>query len=92
MADRVKLMRQKLFEKLRSLGIPGTWNHVIEQIGMFSYTGLNKRQVEYLRTKYHIYMLSDGRINMCGLTTKTVEYVATSIHDAVVNVKDDPAM
>jgi aspartate aminotransferase len=23
----------------------GTWNHITDQIGMFSYTGLNEKQV-----------------------------------------------
>lgn len=34
-------MRQKLFEKLKSLGTPGSWEHIVQQNGMFSYTGLN---------------------------------------------------
>lgn len=42
MADRVLLMRAQLKEKLQALGTPGTWNHVTEQIGMFSFTGLNR--------------------------------------------------
>ena len=41
MADRIKLMRQKLFDKLRALGTPGNWEHIVNQSGMFSYTGLN---------------------------------------------------
>lgn len=41
MADRVLLMRAQLKEKLQALGTPGTWDHITEQIGMFSFTGLN---------------------------------------------------
>ncbi len=41
MANRILLMRKQLFEKLRGLGTPGTWDHVVKQSGMFSYTGLN---------------------------------------------------
>ena len=41
MADRIKLMRQKIYEKLKSLGTPGSWEHLVQQIGMFGYTGLN---------------------------------------------------
>ena len=40
-------------------------------------------QVEYLTREYHIYLLSTGRINVCGLNPSNVEYVAKGIHDAV---------
>lgn len=42
--------------------------------------------VEYIRNKYHIYMLSSGRINICGLNMDNVKYVAEAIADALVNV------
>ena len=37
----VQLMRRLLFERLRTLGTPGTWDHIVQQTGMFSYTGLS---------------------------------------------------
>ena len=33
--------------------------------------------------EYHIYLLSSGCINVCGLTPSNLEYVAKAIHDAV---------
>ncbi|PAA86783.1 hypothetical protein BOX15_Mlig013047g3 [Macrostomum lignano] len=83
MAERIVLMRQMLFQKLRALGTPGNWQHITDQIGMFSYTGLSAAQAEYLRTNYAIYIMSDGRINMSGLTSKTVDRVAQAMHEAV---------
>lgn len=41
MSSRIRLMRKALFDELTKLGTPGTWNHIVNQIGMFSYTGLN---------------------------------------------------
>lgn len=41
MSTRIIKMRQALYDELVRLGTPGTWNHIIDQIGMFSYTGLN---------------------------------------------------
>ncbi|XP_029814423.1 aspartate aminotransferase, cytoplasmic [Manacus vitellinus] len=87
MADRVLLMRSELRSRLEALGTPGTWNHITEQIGMFSFTGLNPKQVEYLVKEKHIYLLASGRINMCGLTTKNLDYVAKSIHEAVTKIQ-----
>ena len=34
-------------------------------------------------------MLKSGRINMCGLTTKNIDYVAKAIHDTVLQVPED---
>lgn len=41
MADRIRQMRELLYQKLKLQGTPGTWNHIVDQIGMFSYTGLS---------------------------------------------------
>jgi aspartate aminotransferase len=46
MANRVLDMRKGLKEHLEQLGTPGTWDHIVTQIGMFSYTGLS-RMYEY---------------------------------------------
>ncbi|KAI6191401.1 Aspartate aminotransferase [Aphelenchoides bicaudatus] len=75
-------MRHALRTHLETLGTPGTWNHVTEQIGMFSYTGLTPQQVEHLVKVHKVFLLSDGRINVCGLNTRNVEYVAKAIDDA----------
>ncbi|PIM97501.1 Aspartate aminotransferase/Glutamic oxaloacetic transaminase AAT1/GOT2 [Handroanthus impetiginosus] len=86
MADRIISMRQKLFEALRSRGTPGDWSHIIKQIGMFTFTGLNPEQVAFMTKEYHIYMTSDGRISMAGLSSKTVPHLADAIHAAVMRV------
>lgn len=43
MASRIKQMRQMLHAKLKALGTPGNWDHIIQQIGMFSFTGLSRK-------------------------------------------------
>jgi len=40
-SERIIKMRKLLRDELVKLGVPGTWDHIINQIGMFSYTGLN---------------------------------------------------
>lgn len=59
-------MRRALYDELRRLGTPGNWDHIINQIGMFSYTGLTKKQIKTLREDYHIYMLESGRASISG--------------------------
>ncbi|XP_029645984.1 aspartate aminotransferase, cytoplasmic-like [Octopus sinensis] len=85
MANRIKEMRKQLYEKLKSLETPGTWEHIITQIGMFSFTGLNPTQVDKMVKKFHIYLIKQGRINMCGLNSSNLDYVASAIYDVVVN-------
>lgn len=83
MADRIISMRQQLFDALRARGTPGDWSHIIKQIGMFTFTGLNSKQVEFMTKEYNIYMTSDGRISMAGLSKRTVPHLADAIHAAV---------
>jgi len=40
MSNRIRQMRVGLHNRLLKLNTPGIWDHVIQQIGMFSYTGL----------------------------------------------------
>ncbi|KAI9738036.1 MAG: hypothetical protein M1818_005464 [Claussenomyces sp. TS43310] len=86
MSQRIKSIRRELFDALGRRETPGSWNHIVRQIGMFSYTGLTTAQVQYLQEKYHIYMLVSGRISISGLTHKNVAYVAKAIDDAVRSV------
>ncbi|RAL37192.1 hypothetical protein DM860_004114 [Cuscuta australis] len=83
MADRIISMRQQLFEALQSKGTPGDWSHIIKQIGMFTFTGLNADQVAFMTREYHIYMTSDGRISMAGLSSQKVPHLVDAIHAAV---------
>merc|ERR1712123_314311 len=90
MADRIINMRKGLRERLEQLGTPGSWNHITDQIGMFSYTGLSPAQCEFLVGEKHIYLLKSGRISMCGVTPGNIDYVAASIHQAVTSIKSAP--
>jgi len=87
MSNRIIEMRVALKQALIDRGCPGNWDHITDQIGMFSYTGLSPTQVEYIEKKYHIYMLSTGRVSMAGVNQSSVGYIADAMTDAVKNVK-----
>jgi len=87
MSSRILLMRAGLQERLEKLGTPGSWSHITEQIGMFSFTGLNSNQCAWLIKERSIYLMSNGRINMCGLTTGNIDYIAEAIDYAVRNIE-----
>jgi aspartate aminotransferase len=77
------LIRGSYRSKLEELGTPGTWNHITDQIGMFSFTGLTEKQVLKIREEAHVYMTKNGRISMAGLNTGNVEYVAKALDKVV---------
>lgn len=45
MADRIITMREKLAAGLAKEGSSRNWQHIIDQIGMFCFTGLKPDQV-----------------------------------------------
>jgi aspartate aminotransferase, cytoplasmic len=83
MAGRIMAMRSALRQKLEELGTPGTWNHITDQIGMFSFTGLTEVQAMRIREDSHVYMTKNGRISMAGLNSGNIEYVAYAINKVV---------
>eukprot|EP01084_Bolivina_argentea_P315831 547323_1 len=54
MSGRIIEMRKRLRAKVEELNTPGTWNHITDQIGMFTFTGLTPKQVESMINKHHI--------------------------------------
>ena len=84
MRDRIKSLRRQLVEKLKAR-VPGAdFDFVIEQRGMFSYSGLTAEQVGRLRDEYSIYAIDTGRICVAALNSRNLDYVA----DAVAAVLD----
>ncbi|XP_021426200.2 glutamic-oxaloacetic transaminase 2a, mitochondrial [Oncorhynchus mykiss] len=80
MANRIITMRELLVANLKKEGSTRNWKHVIDQIGMFCFTGLKPEQVERLTKEFSVYMTKDGRISMAGVTSGNVGYLAQGIH------------
>jgi len=83
MASRILEVRSLLRGGLERKGTPGTWRHITDQIGMFSFTGLTPPMCEVLIQKHHIYLLKSGRISLAGLNRGNVDYMVDAIDDAV---------
>lgn len=83
MSSRIGEMRKQLVAELTRLGTPGSWTHITEQQGMFSFTGLTPEQVASLEKDHGVYLVSSGRASIAGLNPHNVAYVAKCI-DAVV--------
>ncbi|KAF6845502.1 aspartate aminotransferase [Colletotrichum musicola] len=83
MNARIRSMRAALVAELERLGTPGSWRHIVEQVGMFSYTGLSASQALRLREEHRIYLFSTGRVSIAGLNSKNVARVAQAIDQVV---------
>jgi aromatic-amino-acid transaminase len=79
MRERIKQMRRALVDALRER-VPGSdFGFVLEQRGLFSYSGLTKAQVERLREEFSIYAIDTGRICVPALNRRNIGYVADAI-------------
>lgn len=87
MRDRIRTMRTQLTKKLEEKGVAKDFSFVLNQRGMFSYSGLTVEQVDRLRDEYGIYAVSTGRICVAALNSGNIDYVA----DAIAAVLADTA-
>lgn len=78
MRDRIHQMRSLLSEKLKAAGA-GDFDFINEQNGMFSFSGLDKDQVEALRKDFGIYIVGSGRICVAGINTNNIDKVVAAI-------------
>jgi aromatic-amino-acid transaminase len=79
MRERIKRMRIELRRKLEAAGARIDTAFITRQRGMFSYSGLNKAQMERLRKEFGIYGVDSGRICVAALNDKNLDAVVAAI-------------
>lgn len=79
MRDRIRDMRTQLVAKLKEHGVKQDFDFVLQQRGMFSYSGLTAQQVDRLRDEFGVYAVGSGRICVAALNSGNIDYVAESI-------------
>src|SRR3954463_954140 len=79
MRDRIKRMRLDLVSKIKDRVPNSDFSFILQQRGMFSYSGLTKEQVQRLRKEYSIYAIETGRVCVAALNSSNVGYVADAI-------------
>ena len=84
MRERIKSMRHQLVDKVRDERADFDLSYMLEQRGMFSYSGLTKAQVGRLRDEYSIYALDSGRVCVAALNSHNIDYVAKAIAGVLV--------
>ncbi|MBL8351948.1 MAG: aspartate/tyrosine/aromatic aminotransferase [Burkholderiaceae bacterium] len=83
MRQRIKQMRQLLVEKLavklKAAGVEQDFGFITRQRGMFSYSGLNKAQMERLRSEFGVYGVDSGRICVAALNSGNIDHVVAAM-------------
>ncbi len=77
--NRINQMRHAFVQKLKDMGVDQDFSSIITQRGMFSFSGLNKEQVERLKNEFSIYIVGSGRINVAGITSGNIDRLCESI-------------
>ena len=77
--NRINEMRHLFVKTLKEKGVKQDFSSIIEQRGMFSFSGLTKEQVYQLREQYSIYIVGSGRINVAGMTPDNMDRLCEAI-------------
>ena len=79
MRTRILAMRQELVKVLSTEMPERNFDYLLNQRGMFSYTGLSAAQVDQLREECGVYLIASGRMCVAGLNTQNVHRVAKAV-------------
>lgn len=79
MRTHIAAMRQSLVSGLKDAGVERDFGYLVDQRGMFSFSGLSDEHVTSLRERFGIYIVKGGRINVAGVTPGNVGYLCASI-------------
>ncbi|NLS43344.1 aspartate/tyrosine/aromatic aminotransferase [BEV proteobacterium] len=82
MRERIQRMRYLFVNTLREKGATQDFSFIIQQNGMFSFSGLTKDQVLRLRDEFAVYAVNSGRVNVAGMTPENM----TPLCEAIVAV------
>lgn len=79
MRTRIAEMRAAFVTKMKTHAPDHDFSFLLNQNGMFSFSGLSAMQVDRLKSEYSIYIVGSGRINVAGITPANIDRLCTSI-------------
>jgi len=79
MRQRIQRMRQLFVNTLAEKGATRDFSFIIQQNGMFSFSGLTKDQVVRLRDEFAVYAVNSGRVNVAGMTPDNMSALCEAI-------------
>jgi aromatic-amino-acid transaminase len=79
MRMRIRRMRTELIGRLARIGARRDFSFIATQQGMFSYSGLDKAQMQRLRGEFGVYGIDSGRICVAALNDGNLDRVANAV-------------
>ena len=79
MRNRIKSLRKQFVETMKNTGAGHDFRFLLQQNGMFSFSGLNPMQVDELRNNHSIYIVGSGRINVAGMSETRMEHFCEAV-------------
>ena len=79
MRDRIQQLRNQFVETMKTSGSGHDFSFLLPQNGMFSYSGLNKMQVDQLKNEHSIYIVGSGRINVAGMSEDRMQQLCDAV-------------
>lgn len=71
---------RKMFVEAMNQRLPEmNFDHILQQRGMFSYSGLQGKFAQRLKKEHSIYVLKSGRINVAGINANNLDRLCNSI-------------
>ncbi len=83
MRNRISQMRAMFIAGMKATNASRDFNFLSRQKGMFSYSGLNSMQADWLKKERGIYIVGTGRINVAGMSTSTMPTLCEAIAECL---------
>lgn len=79
MGARLRSLREALADRLHERTGSNRFDFITKEKGMFSFLGITPEQVDRLIKEFGVYAVNSSRINVGGLRTANLDYVANAI-------------
>jgi len=83
MRNRISQMRAMFIQGMNETKASRDFGFLNRQKGMFSYSGLNSMQADWLKKEKGIYIVGTGRINVAGMSASTMPTLCAAITECL---------
>ncbi len=83
MRNRISKMREMFIAGMKATNASRDFRFLSRQKGMFSYSGLNSMQADWLKKERGIYIVGTGRINVEGMAMSTMQTLCSAVAECI---------
>lgn len=80
---RITALREQFVAGMTQQPAAPDFQFLLQQKGMFSFSGLSPMQVDELKAKYGIYIVGSGRINVAGMNEDRMDWLCAAVADVI---------